>query len=164
MHDAARHAADASARLSSQRMRGTEIDVPSSAHTAARPSIRMGWGMGRMSPRGRRVDRGGGCESVALLQLGVAVDELQVVTEGRDPPPLSVALQLEVVAADEHARVPARLLREIVIGDAIAERLRPVAVDADAVVAGLVVDRLDRREPLLPAGGDLLAGALRRGT
>src|SRR5215212_2100562 len=105
MHDAARHPAAAPARPSSARRASAEIDVPASAQTAGRPYARMVLMMWREDAR-----RGGTARrrtSAALLQLAVAVDELEVLAEGGDPPPPAlVPLQLEVVAAHEHARVP----------------------------------------------------------
>jgi hypothetical protein len=51
MHDAARHAADVPVWPSSHQTTGTEIDVPSSAQRAARPSSRIRSGMKGNEPQ-----------------------------------------------------------------------------------------------------------------
>src|SRR3954453_16027384 len=89
------------------------------------------------------------------LQIRVAVDELEVEAERRDAPAeRTAAVQDEGVAAHEDAGVPARGGLPVVVGDAVAVGGGAGLVDGDAVVAGLVVNRGQRAQPLFPAGRD----------
>jgi hypothetical protein len=102
-----------------------------------------------------------------LVQPEIAVDELEVEANGVDPPRGRFPADSEVVAADEHPRVSPRAHRAVVVSDAITRHGRRGPRDGHAVVAGLVMDRLQGPQPCVPSVGDglrcLLRGRARTG-
>src|SRR5262245_10293110 len=94
----------------------------------------------------------------------VAVDKLQVESHRRDEPTLFGVFQLEVVAANEHARIAIVVAAAIVIRDAVTEDLGRGVFDVDDDVADLVVNVLNRGQGRPPALDNLPRCAHARGT
>ena len=90
------------------------------------------------------------------LERGVAVDELQIEAHRGDRPPGLELIELEVVATDKGARIPAVAAGAKVIGDSITRDLRPLSMDVHDEISHLVMDLFNWREARFPALDDRL--------
>ena len=96
--------------------------------------------------------------TASSYQLAVAVDVLQIEPERADAPAAGLFLQPEIIAADVGPRVLSREVRQVKRRDPITERRRPLPVELREEIAGLVVDRLQSAQALLPSFDNRLGG------
>jgi hypothetical protein len=64
--------------------------------------------------------------------------------------------QMKIITADESSRVPVGGVRQIMESDAVAEHFGCVILEIDNIIAGLVMNRFERFQAVIPTLDDLL--------
>jgi hypothetical protein len=90
------------------------------------------------------------------LKILVAVNELQIELEPIDLPAAIPFDEMKIIAAHEDPCVLISGVRQVMIGNAVAEHIGFVPFERYLVVSCLVMDGLDGLQPLVPHVHDLL--------